>query len=50
MNLQPSPAQNDTSNTASWAWVEWVGLMGYAGIVALTVSCALGVAVVLVGS
>lgn len=31
------------------AWLEWVSLMGYAGVVALAVSCALGVAVVLVG-
>jgi hypothetical protein len=31
-------------------WVEWMSLMGYAGIVALAVSGALFAAVVLVGS
>lgn len=41
---------NAQSPAAPAAWVEWVSLMGYAGIVALAVSCALGVAVVLVGS
>lgn len=34
----------------SFAWGEWMSLMGYAGVVAVTVACALGVAVVLLGT
>jgi hypothetical protein len=34
----------------SFAWGEWMSLMGYAGVVAIAVSCALGVAVVLLGT
>lgn len=34
----------------SFAWGEWMSLMGYAGVVAVAVSCALGVAVVLLGT
>ena len=46
MKMTSTNAQASTAPAA--AWVEWVSLMGYAGIVALAVSCALGVAVVLV--
>jgi hypothetical protein len=31
-------------------WIEWLRLMGYAGLVAIGVSCSLGAAVVLLGS
>jgi hypothetical protein len=31
-------------------WIEWFRLMGYAGLVAIAVSCSLGAAVVLLGS
>ena len=34
----------------SFAWGEWVSLMGYAGVVAVAVASALGVAVVLLGT
>ena len=51
MELQTTPGEENASDTAAnWAWMEWVMLAGYAGIVALAVSCALGVAVVLVGA
>ena len=36
--------------SASVQWSEWLRLMGYAGMVALAVSCTLGAAVVLLGS
>lgn len=42
---------NTTANaSASVQWSEWIRLMGYAGMVALGVSCALAAAVVLLGS
>ena len=41
---------NATSTaSASVEWMEWIRLMGYAGLVAVIVSCALGAAVVLLG-
>jgi NAD/NADP transhydrogenase alpha subunit len=45
-------SRNITSNngSASMAWMEWVTLMGYAGLVAIGVSCLLGAAVVVLGS
>ncbi len=36
--------------SASVEWMEWIRLMGYAGLVAVAVSCSLGAAVVLLGS
>jgi len=47
MNIQSTPQTQDVP--AGAAWLQWVSLMGYAGVVALAVSCALGVAVMLVG-
>lgn len=47
MSMQSTPQTQDVP--AGAAWLEWVSLMGYAGVVALAVSCALGVAVMLVG-
>jgi hypothetical protein len=35
--------------SASVAWIEWLRLMGYAGLVALALSCSMGAAVVLLG-
>lgn len=35
--------------SASVQWGEWLRLFGYAGMVALAVSCSLGAAVVLLG-
>ncbi|MFT4099478.1 MAG: hypothetical protein QM674_00290 [Burkholderiaceae bacterium] len=48
MEMQSKPATAE--GQPSFAWGEWVSLMGYAGIVAVTVACALGVAVVLLGT
>lgn len=44
-------ARNVNANaSASVQWMEWIRLMGYAGLVAVVVSCTLGGAVVLLGS
>jgi hypothetical protein len=40
----------DSNASATMAWSEWASLMGYAGLVAVSVSCLLGAAVVLLGT
>ena len=47
MSMQSTPQTQDVP--AGAAWLEWVSLMGYAGVVALAGSGAVGPAGVLVG-
>ena len=49
MKVITRPVGADNNASASMAWTEWASLMGYAGLVALSVSCLLGAAVVLLG-
>lgn len=52
MNVNALESTQDSNQDVARAnaWVEWASLMGYAGAVALAVSCALGIAVYLVGT